>query len=115
MAPQESVFAQLGHFIGLLAQLTVVAFACYAAFTIRTYAIDNYGRLIHECVHCAGARAAGRMRRGVATRARRLNWPSALRARRFDPWFNFRATQYLFDNGISARPARSLAGHGALR
>jgi hypothetical protein len=56
MAPQESVFAQLGHFIGLLAQLTVVAFACYAAFTIRTFAIDNYGRLIHECV-AARARA----------------------------------------------------------
>jgi hypothetical protein len=55
------------------------------------------------------------MRSGAAARARRLNWPPALCARRFDPWFNFRATQYLFDNGVSARPARSLAGRGALR
>jgi hypothetical protein len=29
--------------------------------------------------------------------------------RRFDPWFNFRATQYLFDNGICARPPRRAA------
>jgi dolichyl-diphosphooligosaccharide--protein glycosyltransferase len=37
------------------------------AYQIRLYAINNYGRVIHE----------------------------------FDPWFNFRATQYLADNGIA--------------
>merc|ERR1719331_3504102 len=36
------------------------------AYKIRLYAIENYGRVIHE----------------------------------FDPWFNFRATQYLSDNGL---------------
>merc|ERR1719506_498792 len=37
------------------------------AYKIRLYAIENYGRVIHE----------------------------------FDPWFNFRATQYLSDNGLA--------------
>merc|ERR1712166_1433253 len=37
------------------------------AYQIRLYAINNYGRVIHE----------------------------------FDPWFNFRATQYLADNGMA--------------
>jgi len=46
-------------------QLAIIALCCYCAYDIRTYAIKEYGRIIHE----------------------------------FDPWFNFRATQYLADNG----------------
>ena len=41
---------------------------CYTAYTIRLFAINTYGLVIHE----------------------------------FDPWFNFRATQYLSDNGVKA-------------
>ena len=49
-----------------LVRLAVVAYAAFAAFDIRMYAINIYGRVIHE----------------------------------FDPWFNFRATQYLADHGM---------------
>jgi len=50
---------------GWLVRLFVLAMAARAAYYIRMYAIDGFGRVIHE----------------------------------FDPWFNFRATQYLADNG----------------
>jgi len=45
-----------------------LAYACYLAFTIRLYAVNKFGRVIHE----------------------------------FDPWFNFRATEYLVDHGPRA-------------
>merc|ERR1719149_73129 len=47
-------------------RLGMLAIAAFCAFDIRMYAINIYGRVIHE----------------------------------FDPWFNFRATQYLADNGL---------------
>lgn len=49
-------------------RLSIVLAVAWRAFTIRTHAINDYGRVIHE----------------------------------FDPWFNFRATQYLADNGWTA-------------
>ena len=51
---------------GLGVRLALLALAAYQAYDIRLYAINTYGRLIHE----------------------------------FDPWFNFHATRYLFENGI---------------
>ena len=39
----------------------LIAYAAYSAYAIRLFAVQEYGRIIHE----------------------------------FDPWFNFRATQYL--------------------
>merc|ERR1712166_1312528 len=47
------------------ARIAAIMWILREAYTIRLYAINNYGRVIHE----------------------------------FDPWFNFRATQYLADNG----------------
>jgi hypothetical protein len=48
-----------------------VLFACHSAFTIRTFAIDNYGRLIHECV----ARGGGSRRGGGSGSGRAAkNW-----------------------------------------
>eukprot|EP01063_Lacrimia_lanifica_P026406 TRINITY_DN3554_c0_g1_i10.p1 TRINITY_DN3554_c0_g1~~TRINITY_DN3554_c0_g1_i10.p1 ORF type:complete len:782 (+),score=347.19 TRINITY_DN3554_c0_g1_i10:50-2395(+) len=47
-------------------RLYFVQWALREAYHIRTYAIQEYGTVIHE----------------------------------FDPWFNFRATQYLADNGV---------------
>ncbi len=64
MAASESPIEGL---LMTILRVAVVLFAAYSAYHIRMYAIDGYGRLIHE----------------------------------FDPWFNFRATQYLFDNGVS--------------
>jgi hypothetical protein len=32
-------------------QLVCILFAMRSAFEIRTFAIKEYGRLIHECVH----------------------------------------------------------------
>ena len=55
----------------LVLQLVVVLFACRSAFEIRTFAIKEYGRLIHECVrlprHCSqnGAPAGGRDHTGL--------------------------------------------------
>src|SRR5262245_59381841 len=49
-------------------RVAVILWAIYAAYHIRTYAIVEYGPVIHE----------------------------------FDPWFNFRATQYLAKNGWNA-------------
>lgn len=49
-------------------RLVVLVMAANAAYHIRMYAIEGFGRVIHE----------------------------------FDPWFNFRATQYLADNGWDA-------------
>merc|ERR1712028_48634 len=48
-----------------IARISAIMWILREAYTIRLYAINNYGRVIHE----------------------------------FDPWFNFRATQYLADNG----------------
>ena len=49
-------------------RLALIAYFLRSAYTIRLYAIQEYGLVIHE----------------------------------FDPWFNFRATQYLADNGYDA-------------
>lgn len=49
-------------------RLGMLAMFLTSAYHIRLYAIEEYGRIIHE----------------------------------FDPWFNFRATQYLADNGWDA-------------
>ena len=49
-----------------IARISAIMWILREAYTIRLYAINNYGRVIHE----------------------------------FDPWFNFRATQYLADNGM---------------
>ena len=51
--------------LGWAIKLPIIAWILHQAYTIRLYAIKNYGLVIHE----------------------------------FDPWFNFRATQYLADNG----------------
>ena len=53
--------------MSILRALVVIA-ALYKSYTIRLYAVEVYGRVIHE----------------------------------FDPWFNFRATQYLVNNGWHA-------------
>eukprot|EP00187_Rhodella_violacea_P001312 CAMPEP_0174892910 /NCGR_PEP_ID=MMETSP0167-20121228/7791_1 /TAXON_ID=38298 /ORGANISM="Rhodella maculata, Strain CCMP736" /LENGTH=889 /DNA_ID=CAMNT_0016131537 /DNA_START=252 /DNA_END=2921 /DNA_ORIENTATION=+ len=62
--------APLPRLLGALATFTVcsilLAAALYTAYSIRLYAVTEFGRVIHE----------------------------------FDPWFNFRATQYLSDNGL---------------
>lgn len=50
-----------------LVRLALLAYAGYLAYEIRTYAIRDFGRIIHE----------------------------------FDPWFNFRATEYLEREGWS--------------
>merc|ERR1711871_1792219 len=52
----------------LLVQVALIAYACSLAYNIRMFAINTYGRVIHE----------------------------------FDPWFNFRATEYLERNGWDA-------------
>ena len=52
----------------LVPQGAVLLFSLYNAFRIRTYALTEYGMVIHE----------------------------------FDPWFNFRATQYLSKHGWHA-------------
>src|SRR5690349_98062 len=51
-----------------IAQTVLLVFAVWKAFHIRTYALKEYGYVIHE----------------------------------FDPWFNFRATQYLSKEGWHA-------------
>ena len=106
--------AAMGKVLGWLAQLTALLFACHSAFTIRTFAIEGYGRLIHECVAPRSRAAGGRCAAGLR-RVRLAELPGAARARRFDPWFNFRATQYLFDNGVSARPRRCGGARGVAR
>eukprot|EP00854_Cymbomonas_tetramitiformis_P020084 gene20084-24043_t len=55
----------LATLIQIAIQVYILYYICISAYDIRTYAIREYGRVIHE----------------------------------FDPWFNFRATQYLADNG----------------
>ena len=115
MAKQGTTpLAAMGKVFGWLAQLTALLFACHSAFTIRTFAIEGYGRLIHECVPLRWGAARGACVAGP--RCMRLaELPGAARARRFDPWFNFRATQDLFDNGISARPRRRCGARGVRR
>ncbi|GBG25029.1 Dolichyl-diphosphooligosaccharide--protein glycosyltransferase subunit stt3 [Hondaea fermentalgiana] len=49
-------------------RIAVLACAIYVAYTIRLYAIKEYGLVIHE----------------------------------FDPWFNYRATEYLHEHGVRA-------------
>eukprot|EP01065_Artemidia_motanka_P018272 TRINITY_DN2158_c0_g3_i1.p1 TRINITY_DN2158_c0_g3~~TRINITY_DN2158_c0_g3_i1.p1 ORF type:complete len:810 (+),score=243.61 TRINITY_DN2158_c0_g3_i1:71-2500(+) len=52
--------------LGWMVRVSVLVLAIYIAYTIRLYAIINYGPYIHE----------------------------------FDPWFNFRATEYLKQHGM---------------
>lgn len=54
--------------IGVVTQACILVLAIWNAFRIRTYALTEYGYVIHE----------------------------------FDPWFNFRATQYLQKHGWEA-------------
>ena len=53
------------HFVAGLISLSGFISAAINAYKIRLYAVNTFGKVIHE----------------------------------FDPWFNFRATQYLADNG----------------
>ncbi len=48
-APRGAASALVSAAMTLL-RWAVTLFACYQAFTIRTIAINEYGRLIHECV-----------------------------------------------------------------
>jgi hypothetical protein len=51
----------VGRSLAFFAGLAALLFACRSAFTIRMFAIDGYGRLIHECVTRAiGARGSRR-------------------------------------------------------
>eukprot|EP00756_Hemistasia_phaeocysticola_P009359 Hpha_TRINITY_DN14869_c3_g1::TRINITY_DN14869_c3_g1_i1::g.169552::m.169552/K07151/STT3; dolichyl-diphosphooligosaccharide--protein glycosyltransferase len=68
MGIMGAVVGRLFESAGLLLRLMIYFFAAFKAYTLRLYAIRNYGKVIHE----------------------------------FDPWFNFRATQYLADNGWHA-------------
>lgn len=40
-------------------RLALVAVGCYTAFEIRTYAIKEYGPLIHECAPSSSPARAG--------------------------------------------------------
>jgi hypothetical protein len=78
MAKQGTTpLAAMGKVFGWLAQLTALLFACHSAFTIRTFAIEGYGRLIHECV-ALQSRAA---------------WARAWQRRGTCGWLNCRAPQ----------------------
>jgi len=61
MGALEGIVLKLVQAVGLL-------FCCNAAYEIRLFAVNVYGRVIHE----------------------------------FDPWFNYRATEYLVRNGKDA-------------
>ena len=50
-----------------LVRFAVFLFGLYSAYNLRVYAINEYGRIIHE----------------------------------FDPWYNYRATEYLSEHGWS--------------
>ena len=63
----SSTMALKDTMMSIFRALVVIA-ALYKSYTIRLYAVEVYGRVIHE----------------------------------FDPWFNFRATQYLVNNGWHA-------------
>ena len=52
----------------------LIAYAAFSAYAIRLFAVQEYGKIIHES----------------------------------DPWFNFRATQYLADNGWKNLPPGSI-------
>jgi dolichyl-diphosphooligosaccharide--protein glycosyltransferase len=66
--PAASEDGMLGSMMKNGVRAAIIAMSLVMAYSIRLYAINTYGLVIHE----------------------------------FDPWFNFRATQYLFDNGWTA-------------
>ena len=66
LAPVGPLMAGLTKVALILVRIYLLVEIVKMAFTIRLYAINTYGRVIHE----------------------------------FDPWFNFRATKYLADNGL---------------
>ena len=68
MGKQADGVRAAGTALLALAWLAALVGSGFLAYDIRMYAINTYGRVIHE----------------------------------FDPWFNFRATQYLVDNGHAA-------------
>merc|ERR1712216_1048198 len=63
---EEYVYPIWATILVWIARVVAIMWILREAYTIRLYAIINYGKVIHE----------------------------------FDPWFNFRATQYLADNGL---------------
>ena len=62
-----------------LVRLAVLCLALYMSVRIRLFAVERYGRVIHE----------------------------------FDPWFNFRATEYMVANGWDKFQVRARAAPGA--
>lgn len=50
-APPGAALRQLTAAAVVVLQVVAVLFACRSAFEIRTFAIKEYGRIIHECVH----------------------------------------------------------------
>jgi len=60
-----NVSPEVVSFIGFLFRLALIVYFCWQAYSIRIYAIQDYGLVIHE----------------------------------FDPWFNYRATEYLEQHG----------------
>lgn len=69
-SPQNQTKSSSGDFSSLLGNVgraLLFVYFCYLAVTIRLFAVENYGRVIHE----------------------------------FDPWFNYRATEYLVAHGYT--------------
>ena len=73
--------ALAGRVATLLISCYIMWTAMKQAYFIRLFAINTYGRVIHE----------------------------------FDPWFNFRATQYLADHGLGAPTPMPHAAVAALQ
>jgi len=61
---KRTLLSQVGRLVLIGAQLLVLYYASIHAFRIRMFAIDNYGRLIHEC---APSRAGCGDQRGAST------------------------------------------------
>eukprot|EP00966_Prymnesium_polylepis_P290992 6720538-Prymnesium_polylepis.1 len=95
---------------GYVTAVFVVLLSCYFAYDIRLYAINTYGTVIHEFgappLHfsCAPWPRLS----GLNSAACALHTRSPLRPHRrspcarADPWFNYRATEYLAKNGWHA-------------
>lgn len=65
IVPVPAWASVIGYYLTNIVRLALLIYAGYVAYEIRTYAIRDFGRIIHE----------------------------------FDPWFNYRATEYLEREG----------------
>ena len=80
-------------------RLAIILYALYSSVSIRLFAVEIYGTGLS--IQCVRAQFAEHVPPKALLRiiARGLPRATGRVIHEFDPWFNFRATEYMVENG----------------